>query len=326
MKTYFEPGIHSLDFALIDEQIEEVQNGNLSLHAWNGAVHKRMKSYRPGLIALDSINAIPATSKAELWYGLPGTPRQMNGTDDILVVAGDNTYNASNPTSEDRALDFASGSIWASLGMAGGLLIRSLREGEQSRLTMGRRGFLTGFTGAALMHIQPILTAYSPWRSVIPLSTEIDDITEAASLDHIIDLNHIYTYAEGRAALLITKIHDAAQAIRDRTRIEAGSVVMGSGHMFRSDDSLSDPTLRAKYIRRHLTLILEAMREQPAQSSEGFNVQDVIDAESLVQIFRVQQPDPVRAKQDPVAELDRIVTPIDQFKAPSVVEAIKGLS
>jgi hypothetical protein len=355
LTVYFEPGMHPLFTSTVTAQTAQVQQGDFNVHAWNSAVRERMRTYKPGLLAIDSLDPLDVgahgdldtQSKAQVWYAMPGTPSQINGTDEVLVVAGDNTYNTPHGNSlEDMALRYANMAMWGVVGAAGTALISSLmrkgsrpqhgdpdssavQEDGSSVVDMTRRRFLFSSLGAALVFGQHSIAPFSPWRSPEPIAAKVDDVAETMSLEHIVDPDHQYEYLVGRTALLIAKIHDAAAVSGVAKPETVGSVVMGDSHMFESNDLLSDPSLRAKSIRAHTVAMLEAARGDHTTFQGQWSTQQkqqwVIGRESTLQLLLVKEPDDARLQQDPVAELDRTVQLVDQIEAPSVVQAIQGL-
>ena len=351
LQVYFEPGIHPLITGTAERQFSQVQHGNLNVHIWNEAVRERMKSYSPDLVAIDGLgvfDTVDSNAKASVWYSLPGRPSQINGTDEILVVAGDNTYNSQRGNSvEDLGIRLANMVMYAAAGTLGWHFISKLirdsgrlapkasadtdaSKDQPSSMAVSRRQFFRGFVGASLFFNQPNVVAYAPWRFPEPLSTDVDNVAQSISLERLIDPEHEYEYIGGRTALLIAKIHDVAMTRRYTDKITAGSVVMGAAHTLQSNNLLSDPAMRADYMRKHTALMLEAAKGDneffERQWTDKQKQLWVIEQESKLQVFRVKEPNDTNLKQDPETELDRIVTLVDDISAPSVVKAIKGLA
>lgn len=81
-QIHFEPGIHVFPLAdkvlkhpTPEELLGRFDAGDLTAHAWNPQVAKRMRQYTPLAIGLDSIsgsNVIPADDP-RFWLWLPGS-------------------------------------------------------------------------------------------------------------------------------------------------------------------------------------------------------------------------------------------------------------
>jgi hypothetical protein len=348
----FEPGIHPLGSGW-DNKMFSVEDGNLRPHVWNEAVRSRMRRYRPGLVAIDSLlpmevdadGSISYDTEANIWVDLPGTPRQLNGTDEILVLAGDNTYGSSDPnTGEDLAirsanicLDFGIAQLGAATlaATAHEAEVRTSKELWPNLLLEQRisRRELFGLAAAAALIFcvaSPTISAESSRHTPEHLLNEVDDVYTHSSIERLIDHDHLFDYVLGRTALLIAKVNDAA-ANTNLTVPQplTASVVMGSAHEYESARLIADPKYRAACIATHTRLMAEVVKAEPSDSIldyyPGGRMAWLSDQQTTYQIFRVRQPDMAQLSPNPRDVLDPYVSFVTQANAPSVEQAIAGI-
>jgi hypothetical protein len=377
--VYFEAGIHPLSESSATKSMNQTLKGNESVHVWNEAVRKRIGSYSPDIIAIDSLLPVGIDqtggmnfyNKALVWNFMPGRPSELNGTDEIFVIAGDNTYNFPNPNdTTDSALRFGGSVGYVAMAYSLGIAIDKHVPGRKQKpliqkqqpkkseiydwkiedgftestepydwatqetlkteaLTSRRKFFRLGLGALTIAAVESTwIAAYSPWRTIEKYAEEADTAVESVSLQRVVDPDHLEEYLTGRTALLIAKTNDAINMMNSKAN-NRGSVVMGSEHSYQANDLLRDPEMRYAYMRRHTELMLEYAKKSKA----GFDghwtslqrQQWVMKNETSMQIFRVLEPDPVRFKADPKAEIDRVIQLHETINSPSASAAIDGL-
>ena len=94
----FEPGIHFPT----DNILQKIDEGDLTVHCWNGEVADRLRSYNPQVIAIDSVQPVASLymsqkdysyeDKKWTWCWMPGGPKQINEKGDVIVVSGDSDF------------------------------------------------------------------------------------------------------------------------------------------------------------------------------------------------------------------------------------------
>ncbi len=358
-EVHFEPGWHAMTQADYDKYLKASEHGNPNANEWNQAVTTRIHSYKPSIVAVDSLSSVGKKEedytlemKADVWRLLPDRPTRLNGTDEIFVLAGDNTYNFNVKngqwndsltakmisilgltmafTAADYTGKLADGYVqrWRQWQVAYDPTTGSYDNEAASKVS--RRQFFqyAGVSAAALaLFGSPKIAAFSPWSSVTQVAETVDEATEFVRLDRRLGER---TYTDGRTALLIAKTFDALEQITDINR-KVGTVVMGNGHIPFNDELLRDPAKRANFIHRHTASMCKATIDIPFYSDETSAItvaerqQGVYDLETTYTLFRISEPDDKRFKQDPSKEIDRIVQYAGSFTAPSVADAVKDL-
>lgn len=295
----FEPGIHPIDDGDSLGMIKKTQGGDVSSHIWNGEVADRMSGYNPSIVAIDSLEPSPSINgqlsteyKAALWSLMPDRPSKLNGSDEIFVLAGDNTYgepDANGPISSTLRLWTAIAMVYAgykiSAGTYAALRARAPepedpdmpftwpydQEREDNPIydqkreepdttpvlthqQMSRRQFL-GMAGAGVamgVSLSAMLSASMPFGFARDIAAKVNDKTDDITPDRLLDPDGIYPYIDGRTALLIAKTRDA---IEQRGFGDSASIVMGATHLAKADDFMSNPGLRDEHIREHAKLV-----------------------------------------------------------------------
>jgi hypothetical protein len=363
-KITIEPGNHPTRSEEQMDVLRAVEHGELDTHMWNGAVRQRIGAYRPSMMAVDSIcprinNKIDASDKAKLWAMLPGRPSELNGTEEILVIAGDNTYGGPEAnTGLSRFLRTATflGSMYAGSAIAKSTYDSLKKEppkpstpqmqiydqeiveaSEQQQKTeldrllskqMTRRTML-GISAAGIAvaaNFAAALAAESPFGFGTDAAAEIEEKYSKVDPDHIVNLGDGYDYVDGRTALLIAKLKD----MLDFKKFDnPGSLVIGSAHLSKAEDLVNSADLRDEYIRRHTKLLIdEAGKDEKLFSNPSDREQRVkwaLDMQKRIQIFRVLEPDEKAFSSSPKREIDRIVELVEEFESPSVIAAVEGI-
>jgi hypothetical protein len=364
----FEPGVHPLTEDETDDIINKTREGDADSHLWNGGVGERMDNYNPPIIAIDSMRPTDSPEdqgfdyRVSLWSSLPGKPSDINGTDEILVVAGDMTYGEADfNTVIPGYLRIATAAGGMYIGYkAGETAYKALRdktadselphswpydweeeelrqkvEQDPNLLTpdqMTRRRFF-GRIGAGIAlgaAMSGWIAAYSPFNVPKDVAASISEDYQSVSLDRLVDWDDNYKYLDGRTALLIAKLKDSMDlrgfGFDSTTR---GAVLMGKDHLDQSSTLLKDSVARDRYIRQQAQLMVALAGEDTDYFTGRWTpmerMQWVIDMQRKVQIFRVTEPDEEAFKADPRAELARIIEQIDEFDSPSVTAATEGV-
>lgn len=357
--------MHPLDGADYEKIAKKTLQGHTNSHIWNGMVRRRIHSYRPEIIAIDGLEpvgideggGVDLKQKTWVWNLMPGSPSQLNGKDEILVLAGDNTYGETDPNktlaSEVRILSYI-----ATIGVTAGLaklahdyLVKHRtvppqpevydwdQAEEQEKLAeaaeyarMSRRRFLGLAAGsvAFLSLNSNQMAAVAPWEFSKNAAVDTYNIANTVSLDRIANVDHIYDYMEGRTALLAAKTKEMLNSLGIKDRQQGGAIVMGNAHSFEADNILSSYHKRQTCIRRLTELMLAKAQTDTKEFTGKWTPktrrQWVIDNQAAIQIYSVKEPDKKRFKADPKKEINRIVKLEDTLTSYAVKDAIEGLA
>lgn len=350
-----------------EKSIDATKSGDVGAHAWNSEVADRMESYNPPILAIDSVypshyatNGADFDYRAALWNLLPGKPSDINGSDEVFVVAGDITYGEADPNSL-IPFELRLATLWggAYLGYkAGQAAYGALRdktakserphswpydqEAEEQREAVERdptqmtpdqltRRRFFGQVGAGIAvgaAFSSWLAAYSPFNVPRDVAGSVDQAYQSVSLDRIIDWDNNYDYIDGRTALLISKLGDSMRWM-GLGALASGAVLMGKDHLDQSDSLLKDGDLRNTYIRQQAMLMTGAAKDDTKFFGGHWTPRErmrwVLDMQRKIQIFRVTEPDDEAFKAHPKAELKRIIEQVDEFYSPSVTKATQNV-
>jgi hypothetical protein len=363
----FEPGIHPVQNqqSALDGITDKISKGDLGVvNVWNGAVAERMRGYSPGIVTMDSLNPIYPnydvrsklnfSEKEWIWAVMPGTPNQINGTDEVIVVAADNVYNFPDETSGKEVRSEELGLVAAAVGGAiVGAQIdkyvyrsrlwyrdydhvtgRYQSPNRPSAIPIRRRSFFK-FSGALALAFMVSgfngVAPYLPFQAAPAIEENIDDALLDVNIEQIANVNGITTYTNGRTALVISKMIDLLNSkndlLSDSSRV--GSIVMGDGHAFHANQLMTDQAMRDHFISDHMKLMLEASKHDhtffAGKWTEAQKRQYIVQQETAIQLFKVAQPDSKKVKEDPESEIERTVTYHGQMISPSVKRAIEKL-
>lgn len=95
----FESGMHPMGSEVME--FNERYPKDITAHAWNSQVAKRMREYQPEIVAVDGLSPFfgirnpdssedyPVGKKQWVWAGLPDKPSRINRKGEVIVVAGD---------------------------------------------------------------------------------------------------------------------------------------------------------------------------------------------------------------------------------------------
>jgi hypothetical protein len=357
----FEPGIHPIDESTAEHLLKRTLSGHADSHAWNTDVRRRISGYQPAMIAIDGLipvgidddGKIDINQKAWIFNSMPGTPHQLNGSDEIFVLGADNVYgqddgNGFLPFELRLATRIAVVGLAAKLAVNAHDKVVANRnkqaepaiydwEREEQRekrepAVYSRRMFL-GLAAGSLTFAafaSNKIAASSPWQFSTHAAEGVFNATEEVSPDRLVDLNHTYDYMLGRTALLYTKLGDALFLASPKVREKGGAFVMGADHIFRADEIMHDYNVRQDCIRRHTELMLAKVKNDTKNFTGKWTAKErqqwVRDNQTTIQIYRVSQPDKKRFKKDPKKELERIVRLEDTIKSVAVIDAIEGLA
>jgi hypothetical protein len=250
---YFEGSTHSLFQAGTEEIMHEIlTTGDISLSDWDASLLGRISRYRPGLLSIDSATPTPLVESGRLSMDeklkiltlVPGKPSQINGTDNILVLAGDVNTGIQNPTSLSSISRRALGGLLlvGALAAAGELADRkihsievekvaSANENDNIEPNLTRRQFLSrlGIVTVGAITVGPNLTSRINNRYV-------QDVGEALAImgDGLRPVwypNGFAKHSDGRTAILIQKTIIASQngLIED-----SAGILMGTAHLNKS--------------------------------------------------------------------------------------------
>jgi hypothetical protein len=343
-----ELGNHPADARDQDAVFKKTRQGNDSSHFWPSAVKHRMAKYKPSVIAIDSAQPVypthgkvPYEDKANIWTLLPGKPSEINDTEQIFVVAGDNTYAESDAnTYELVGLRMLSRAGFAYVGykaLSGAYKLsrsdiplpedpteddysarRNLRKRQMTRghflgMMGGLAGFAVGLSGQ--------LSADLPRGIFHDVTGEVGAEADELTLDRVLNPNDSFSYADGRTALLIAKLKDV---IGKKDFGLTGAVVLGEAHNAHSQELLNDGALRDAFIRRHAELVIKKARTDNDYYSDS-KAREQLRYERKIQIYEVTEPDDKAFSADPKKEISRMVTMVDEFKSPSVITATSGV-
>ena len=347
----FEPGIHTLGMTKPVQEVDQILRGNPDVHAWNSEIKERLIGHKPGIVAVDSMvpagvydaNGLTLEDKAVIWNLMPGKPRELNGSDSILALAGDNLYGFPDTYSAfsigirvANAAALVAGSNYVVRQVSGMHIDSSTdtsknQEGDISPRHMSRRKFLGNLASLIAVGIvgSELIASESPWGLPLRPAESVATAYEDISIQRFIDQDHVFEFLTGRTALLIAKMHDALNMGIYMEPKRLGSVVMGDAHMYEVEELLQDPKKRASCIRRHTELMLQIARKSNIYFSSHWSPRErqkwVMRNQASMQLYRVRELDYKRFKTNPRAELDRIIQLEQTVTSPSVSAAIDGL-
>lgn len=246
---HLEPGIHSfpgsdlLGVPREKEILKRFRAGDLTAHAWNPQVAKRMKQYSPLVLGLDSV---PGTaSNYSDWTWLPGSPQEMSGRDSMFLLGGDMLHQqfvdseTFNKLGWSKVTDYVKKS--ASEGVTN-LLVASLSIAalKKFREPLSRRQFLLAAFGGGtaamfLGKFSPIIQSYSPSSRSEGISQKVTNLTKPWFSKS--------KWLDGRTALIIAKTLEAMKLLNLPEDTHA-SIVMGYPHAYEADQLLTSFALK----------------------------------------------------------------------------------
>lgn len=326
----FESGVH----AFRPEQHEEVRRrfeaGDLSAHLWPPQVAERMGKYKPDLIALDSLPYAYELPNARWWQWLPGSPMEMTGRNQALLLAGDPLYhtNLEHIGKEEGfgkevrkkeleelyrliilSITEGLGSLIVGSALTGVALrethkIRKDRGEQDSRAKelLSRREFLqrsTGIVGGALLlatlgRAAPVLQSYLTDPQFTDLLNTITELTRPI-------IARSDWWLDGRTAFTIAKTRDAMKKLNLPYGSKA-SLVFGYPHAYEANPLLRDKAYRTEVMRKfaqHLiNTVIEVNRRIPVWNftekekphAEDIIRNEVLDFLSWDMVYEVSEP------------------------------------
>jgi hypothetical protein len=349
-------GNHVLHENEQEDTFKKTLQGDDGSHFWPSEVRHRMAAYKPDVIAVDSIEPVyladgrvKVQDKANIWTLLPGKPSELNGTEQIHVVAGDDMYGETDAnTLEPLGLRLITR---AGLGYVGYKALTTVYKLSRSdfqlpenptdddykerrlfhKRQMTRRRFIgmCGVAAGITIGISGKLSGELPRGRFQEVTEEVGAVSDEVSLDRIINPNDVFSFADGRTALIIAKMKDV---IGRGSFGLTGSVVLGTGHLAHSRELLHSGAMRDRYIRRHAELLVDKARkdinfyaDSKGKAHPEDQAKDILKYHRKIQVFEVLEPDDKRFKSNPKKEIDRIVRLVDSFVSPSVTAATEGI-
>lgn len=352
---HFEPGVHPFpltDVILGHPTVEQIRNkfvaGDLTAHAWNPQIARRMRQYSPYVLGLDSVNGLNAWSETPIaWPWLPGSPKEMSGRDTIYVVGGDILHHQFIPTKEanqagwDKVADYTK-NILGVEAVGGHILLPVSLMILLSRLEkrVSRRNFLRLGAGvgalslaAFLGKLMPLMQSYSPTPSTEDLSQIINKINKPLTKS---------IWLEGRTALVISKTMDAMKEL-NLPQGANGSVVMGFPHAYEVGDLLTDKHARMEAIKKYAQEFFEDLYGQAnkyfweyalkqgairsindEEGKKAYFMDQVLSEFVATSVYAIKEPSFYHTDnpKQTVADLTEFTT---WFGSPEVMEAVSPL-
>lgn len=356
-----EPGVHPTHEDEQQKVFDATEQGDANSHAWNSAVRRRISTYRPSVIAVDSACPVINTEeidfayKAALWTLMPGKPSELNDTEEILLVAGDNVYGGPDPNTLTRTLIRSSvlyGSTYAGAKIAMATYDRlksdprklgsseaevydwekveaSEAEQDATKTKQMTRRTMLGIMGGAFAlatGLSSRFAAESPFGFATDTMAEVDTRYSKIDPDHAIDLDGSYDYVDGRTALLIAKLQEtlSLKGVKD-----PAALVVGDAHLSKASLLLGDAKAREEYIRRHSELVINDAKKDINFFAEPSNTdqraQRALEKQTRTQVYRVREPSETAFRANPQKEIDRVITLVEEWDSFSVTSATKGI-
>lgn len=345
----FEPGVHSFPYSDLvlgqpasEEIVKKYREGDLTVHAWNPEVAKRMAQYKPKVLGLDGL-AGGAFKRGLPWFWLPGSPKEMTGSDSIYVVGGDLIHQhfifdeRGNIIGWNKVGDYA-----ADLGTEGAghillppiltfLLSRAPKE-KISRRAVLKAGLGLGALSLASLigKVAPVAASYS--KSTDELPGKVIKFVKPIAKS---------TWLDGRTALVTTKTIDAMEKL-NLPAGSKGSVVMGFPHAWEGVGLLGDKNARAEALRKYATefandvypAIDEDVWEANYKMGELKDLSEKSKRDLLMAyvilnfvstiIYEVKEPQSYYSR-DPQKDTSALVKTVDLFVSPEVMNAVSSL-
>lgn len=355
-KIILEPASHPTDPAELERIFTETQNGDIDATVWNGNVKRRIKTYKPSVLAIDSVmptmfdadGRVPASMKLSLLSGMPGRPSELNGTDKITVIATDNTYGTT-----DTGIIHGGLNLLSNVALVGGAAkvgaeaytvmskkvtkpadrpVYDQEAAADYRRSLERKSDRRNFVACGLASLMlaarysPFFASYAPNESLKNIGSEIDNVLGEVSLSRLVDVNSYGTKVMGRTALMISKLDDILQT---GTYGSLGSVVFGYGHLADAKELHASKDLCSEKIRDLTQYMIQYAKEDThlfgRPSTWAERISWVMTQQRRIDIYTIHEPDAKRFKANPEREVDRIVEFVDTMYAPSASRAIADL-
>lgn len=349
-RLFLEFGNHETVHKYADEMYDRMLAGNMHSTEWNESVTERIRKYSPGMITVDS--AIPAMYDGggedyevnqKVWYYhlMPDTPRMLTGRDEIILLAADFHplhYEPNSLRSELASLvncaTFVGSSTVAGLGVGRGIdAVKNLLHVDEDKgdvnvlmSRMKRRQFmgLVLAAGSTALYYSDRLLPFSSYRKTQEYGQLLARVTNPVhAIENSID-GGMTKLTDGRTALLIAKSQYVGEKELAKTHWQPVSVVMGSAHVNRSYDFLRSEKQRIHAIKDLALYIAETM-PQPAKDAKYTKEERIKSCFAwlrICELIKITEPDPIKFKADPLAEIGRTVTHIRSYIAPEVDEAL----
>lgn len=338
-KIYFEPGIHPIDEGYSDSIKTSFARGDLNASFWNPEVAKRLRTYQPHILGLDSVGANRESRFRELdlvW--LPGSPQQIAGRGSIFAVVGDVHYSgilrgfradyplkfeldeAENESRNDSIRRGLAEMLIATPVIGALLLISSL----DSRTTISRRKFLR----SGSLTLGGIMLGLTAGRTSPLIQTFSDESDWNDLLQTITDLTKPFftqsNWLDGRTALVVAKTKEAMD-ILDLPDGAKGVVLMGFPHSFRAKALVNNIEIRRGLMFGYAEEMLQTFDKiiDRVGMRNSFPYNDTHDAlltfYCRMDIFNVREPQPTDLTNYPITE--RVKTRLCK----EAVEAVSSL-
>jgi hypothetical protein len=340
-KVRFEPGIHPHEVGPIKigekgEAIERLSEGDLTAHRWNSEVAERLMKYKPAGLVIDGLTPIDYVDpdilekhgigdslRREVWIKLPGNPREINGTGELIVGLGDFVEGPKGFTvemGEDSELQQKELTVEASAVALASVtaLVGSVILGRKKRIdievnekysgNISRRKFLglmgkgVGTLGIAYLATQ-LSSIYFAGRTSNGTSEFWQGVANIVK-PRFADMS----WLNARTALMIAKANDLQRNFGEYGvgADETCAVVAGSFHTYNSDNFLSSKEARRKEILSFAEKIMEAVRDvycseknSPVKvTRESWDLDKRLLVENLARMDVVRVRDPELEKTD----------------------------
>ncbi len=358
-RLVFEPGNHDAN-----NTGDLQKSGRLDIHRWNNQVKKRLWSYKPRILGIDSLDVHVAQidpkkldyspeEKMRVWEWLPGNPLEINPTGKLIVVAGDIEFGNVIPqlvknTDKEKAKAFTSAlnteseslkddanskkEWWLNQGAALAFLAIckvSLNSLDSSDSISRRRllGLLTAGTFGA--------GAGLTFRSIGPLwemATLYMDTEKGKEIfDKLAEITKpLFTQSDwinGRTALIAAKTQEAMDFREYTPPGSKAAVIMGNGHAYNGERLLESPDLRRKTIFNLAGEMVSAI-SRINKASNIFPKRDAInlllDVMARGEIISVTDP-VVKHSTDVSGVLNQSIRYMKSFQSGEVEKAVSSL-
>lgn len=310
----FEPARHQL----LDQNlgsIESIKNGDLNHFAWNNEVLKRIGSYGPRVLGIDSLSPVhfkpdqPSATdytldeKAYVWWALPGSPTDINDKNEVLVIAGDVIMHHFKPDNHDRirenldkidkdltqdsfnkdlidtAITGAAGAALSIIAYSAGKRLREDVSKENQPKKFSRRKFLK--LAGSTIGLGTIAFLYGRWAAPnFAAQSTFEGMESFFEKVTQITKSRIIPndWVDGRTGLVIAKTLEASSQQLTPSDSNA-AVIMGSRHLAEANAFIADSEKRGKAIKKAVSGLWGVIEDIAPMKPE-------IDREDLLKDFK----------------------------------------
>lgn len=279
VKLTYEPGNHDAH----EDVRQRIDAGDLTVHTWNGDVARRMITYKPKVVGIDSLhphvipintkNPLSMEDKTRIWEMLPANPRAINSSNEVMVVLGDIKYSTMEPRLTSKLSPERKQQVMDDLDSKNLSQREDAKKSNQNEAaaTLGALAVVEILTGTLMLadsqagpnfNRRKFLGLIGLGASVMLagkiIGDKFDEVGVAADNPLIKDIANKISdvsrkrffddeWVDGRSAILISKSINALKSGLVKKGSE-GSVLMGFGHTAGAIRLMDSPEKRADAI------------------------------------------------------------------------------